>query len=164
MGRISDYFVRIRYYFTYVFQNLRTGTVWSLRTYEVRVKPFFNLYYYLPSMESEAPYSVQPAQPESTPAPRGCARLAQSIATNERSINLGGSILSMLGNQREALLSTRETLNASQEHTRRSLGITLAMIQRVRGTNCFKLGVIVLLCAQPRTAPHKVARRIWLHL
>lgn len=99
-------------------------------------------------MESEAAYTVPPVQPAATDdraAPRGCLQLSQSIATNERSLNLGGNILALLGNQREALLSTRQTLDASNAQTRRSERIVRGMIQRARSTNTLKLGVIVVL-------------------
>ena len=100
-------------------------------------------------METETPYTSTlppaPAVADGMNPPRGCARLAQTVATNEQSINLGGSILGALGTQRETLLNARQTLEASTERTQQSDNIVRQMIRRAQTTQAMKLGLIAFL-------------------
>ncbi|KAL3919738.1 MAG: hypothetical protein SGPRY_005523, partial [Prymnesium sp.] len=106
-------------------------------------------------MECNTPYSaarspnssrVPSARPDARgDAPRGCARLEETLATNERSMSLGANILNLLGVQRESLLSTGQTLEASRDRVMRSHGILGNMIQQARSSNLMKLGLIAAL-------------------
>lgn len=123
-------------------------------------------------MQSETPYSstlpgptTQPAADPSTgvadvasfaaaaanapPANRGCARLQEAITTNETSINVGGSVLGMLGNQRETLLTARGTLEASAGNASSSLSLVRQMIRREQSKKWMMRGSIIFLCARP---------------
>ena len=67
---------------------------------------------------------------------------------------MGSDILVMLGNQRETLLSTRQTLESSAADSQRSHRLISQMMRSAYKTKCMMVSLIVFMCA----ASHSYAR------
>lgn len=104
----------------------------------------------LPPIQPMADLGVRIEQAGGVPGMRsytGAARLAEISAMNERSLALGGDAMVMLGNQRETLLSARETLESSAANVQRSDGLISQMTRRAYKTKAMMICLIIFLCA-----------------
>lgn len=89
---------------------------------------------------------AEPGEPQaSLETQAGTSRLAETNAVATRTIDVGASILSELGTQRETLVAARSTQEELREALSRSSTLLKGMLRRAAANKLLLKGVIALL-------------------